>query len=130
MGLYKKQSNKYRNFNFNKSNVIEQNNKINSITTQEKSENQNKNNNINDNSPLGWLDDFSNIEKKRDDLFNKDNKSNGLSKNFNNDQDDIKINSNEDLNKKESIFNDRNLEISGIQGNFNRRSPFANKIKF
>ena len=127
---YKKQSNKYRNFNFNKSNVIEQNNKINNITTQEKSENQNKNNNINDNSPLGWLDDFSNIEKKRDDLFNKDNKSNGLSKNFNNNQEDIKINSNEDLNKKESIFNDRNLEISGIQGNFNRRSPFANKIKF
>lgn len=69
-------------------------------------------------------------KKKRDDLFNKDNKSNGLSKNFNNNQEDIKINSNEDLNKKESIFNDRNLEISGIQGNFNRRSPFANKIKF
>jgi len=131
---YKKQSNKYRNFNFNKQNLIEQNNKINNINSPEKKENQNQNQNknINENSPLGWLDDFSNIEKKRDDLFNNDNKSNGLSKNYNNNnnQEDIKINSSEDLNKKESIFNNRNLEISGIQGNFNRRGPFANKIKF
>ena len=96
---YKKQSNKYRNFNFNKSNVIEQNNKLNSISTQAKSESQNKNNNnnINENSPLGWLDDFNKIEKKRDDLFDKDNKSNGLSKNYNNNQEDIKINNNEDI---------------------------------
>ena len=38
-------------------------------------------------------------------------------------------NLNEELNKKNNIFNDRNLEISGIQGNFNRRRPFQS-IKF
>ena len=41
----------------------------------------------------------------------------------------IKVDNNEELNKKDNIFNDRNLEISGIQGNFNRRRPFQS-IKF
>ena len=62
--------------------------------------------------------------------MNNDNKSNGLSNNLNNNQENAKIN-NEELNKKENIniFNDRNLEISGIEGTFNRRRPFQS-IKF
>ena len=126
---YKKQSNKYRNFNINKQNLIEQKNKMNNIISEEKNENQN--NNINDNSPLGWLDDNSKGQNMRNDQLNNDNKSNGLSKNYNdNKEEDKKVGGAEELSKKDNIFNDRNLEISGIRGNFNRRRPFANKIKF
>ena len=121
---YQKQSNKYRNFNIIKSNNIEPKNKIN--IQPEKNENQNK---IDDNSPLGWLLDNQKTDKKRNDSLNNDNKSNGLNKNYNNNEDDIKINDEEELNKKENMFNDRNLEVSGIQGNFNRRKPFSS-IKF
>ena len=121
---YQKQSNKYRNFNINKSNNIEPKNKIN--IQPEKNENQNK---IDDNSPLGWLLDNQKTDKKRNDSLNNDNKSNGLNKNYNNNEDDIKINDEEELNKKENMFNDRNLEVSGIQGTFNRRKPFSS-IKF
>ena len=121
---YQKQSNKYRNFNIIKSNNIEPKNKIN--IQPEKNENQNK---IDDNSPLGWLLDNQKTDKKRNDSLNNDNKSNGLNKNYNNNEDDIKINDEEELNKKENMFNDRNLEVSGIQGTFNRRKPFSS-IKF
>ena len=125
---YKKQSNKYRIFNFNKANSNEQKDKNKNIISLTKNENQN--NKVRDNSPLGWLEDDNNIEKLRNDNLNNDNKSNGLSNNLNNNQENEKIN-NEELNKKENIniFNDRNLEISGIEGTFNRRRPFQS-IKF
>ena len=123
---YKKQSNKYRNFNIKKSN-LEEKNKISNIISKEKEEK--PKNNINDNSPLGWLEDNAKIERKRDDLFNNENKNNDLFGNFDNKKEDIKVDNNEELNKKDNIFNDRNLEISGIQGNFNRRRPFQS-IKF
>ena len=125
---YKKQSNKYRNFNFNKANNNEQKDKNKNIISLTKNENQN--NKVRDNSPLGWLEDDNNIEKLRNDNLNNDNKSNGFSNNLNNNQENAKIN-NEELNKKENIniFNDRNLEISGIEGTFNRRRPFQS-IKF
>ena len=123
---YKKQSNKYRNFNIKKSN-LEEKNKISNIISIEKEEK--PKNNINDDSPLGWLEDNAKIERKRDDLFNNENKNNDLFGNFDNKKEDIKVDNNEEINKKDNIFNDRNLEISGIQGNFNRRRPFQS-IKF
>ena len=123
---YKKQSNKYRNFNIKKSN-LEEKNKISNIISIEKEEK--PKNNINDNSPLGWLEDNAKIERKRDDQFNNENKNNDLFGNFENKKEDIKVDNNEEINKKDNIFNDRNLEISGIQGNFNRRRPFQS-IKF
>jgi hypothetical protein len=49
---YKRQSNKYRNFNINKNN-LEPKNKISNIISTEKEEKPKIN--INDNSPLGWL---------------------------------------------------------------------------
>ena len=125
---YKKQSNKYRNFNFIKSNNKEQQDKTKNIISLTKNETQD--NKVRDNSPLGWLEDDNNVEKLRNNHLNNDNKSNGLSNNLNNNQENAKIN-NEELNKKENIniFNDRNLEISGIEGTFNRRRPFQS-IKF
>jgi hypothetical protein len=122
---YKRQSNKYRNFNIINSNSIEKKNTPKNIVIENKNENKNLNK-IKDNSPLGWLEDDSNIDKIRNERLNNDNKSNGLS---NNNQENAKINNSEELNKKDNIFNDRNLEISGIQGTFNRRKPFAS-IKF
>ena len=121
---YKRQSNKYRNFNIN-SNSIERKEKPNNIIIENKNESQNQNI-IKDNSPLGWLEDDNNIDKIRNERLKNDNKSNGLS---NNNQENTKVNNSEELNKGESIFNNRNLEISGIQGTFNRRRPFAS-IKF
>ena len=123
---YKRQSNKYRNFNINKNN-LEPKNKISNIISTEKEEKPKIN--INDNSPLGWLEDNAKIERKRDDLFSKENKSKDIFGNLENKKEDIKVDNNDELNKKNNIFNDRNLEISGIQGNFNRRRPFQS-IKF
>ena len=123
---YKRESNKYRNFNIKKSN-IEPKNKISNIISTEKEEKPKIN--INDNSPLGWLEDNAKIERKRDDLFSKENKSKDIFGNLENKKEDIKVDNNDELNKKNNIFNDRNLEISGIQGNFNRRRPFQS-IKF
>ena len=123
---YKRQSNKYRNFNINKNN-LEPKNKISNIISAEKEEKPKIN--INDNSPLGWLEDNAKIERKRDDLFSKENKSKDIFGNLENKKEDIKVDNNDELNKKNNIFNDRNLEISGIQGNFNRRRPFQS-IKF
>ena len=123
---YKRQSNKYRNFNINKNN-LEPKNKISNIISTEKEEKPKIN--INDNSPLGWLEDNAKIERKRDDLFSKENKSKDIFGNLENRKEDIKVDNNDELNKKNNIFNDRNLEISGIQGNFNRRRPFQS-IKF
>ena len=100
---------------------------INNIISTEKEEKPKIN--INDNSPLGWLEDNAKIERKRDDLFSKENKSKDIFGNLENKKEDIKVDNNDELNKKNNIFNDRNLEISGIQGNFNRRRPFQS-IKF
>ena len=123
---YKKQSNKYRNFNIIKHNNIEGKNKSNEIIQQEKNENQN---NIKDNSPLGWLEDNQKTEKIRNENSkNSNDRENSLINNYNN-QEDQKINNSEELNKEENIFNNRNLEVSGIQGAFNRRRPFQS-IKF
>jgi hypothetical protein len=124
---YKKQSNKYRNFNIIKTNNNEQKEKANIIIPENKSENKN----IKDNSPLGWLEDDTKFEKlKNDNINNNELKSNGLSrKNENSNQEDIKINNSEEINKNDNVFNNRNLEIKGIQGTFNRRKPFSS-IKF
>ena len=124
---YKKQSNKYRNFNIIKTNNNEQKEKANNIIPENKSENKN----IKDNSPLGWLEDDTKFEKlKNDNINNNELKSNGLSrKNENSNQEDIKINNSEEINKNDNVFNNRNLEIKGIQGTFNRRKPFSS-IKF
>ena len=124
---YKKQSNKYRNFNIIKTNNNEQKEKANIIIPENKSENKN----IKDNSPLGWLEDDTKFEiLKNDNINNNELKSNGLSrKNENSNQEDIKINNSEEINKNDNVFNNRNLEIKGIQGTFNRRKPFSS-IKF
>ena len=109
-----------------KHNNIEGKNKSNEIIQQEKNENQN---NIKDNSPLGWLEDNQKTEKIRNENSkNSNNRENSLINNYNN-QEDQKINNSEELNKEENIFNNRNLEVSGIQGAFNRRRPFQS-IKF
>ena len=110
---------------FDNSNSIERKEKPNNIIIENKNESKNQNI-IKDNSPLGWLEDDNNIDKIRNERLKNDNKSNGLS---NNNQENTKVNNSEELNKGESIFNNRNLEISGIQGTFNRRRPFAS-IKF
>ena len=123
---YKRQSNKYRNFNIINSNSNEKKNQQNNIVIENKNENK-SNNNIKDNSPLGWLEDDNNIDKIRNERLKNDNKSNGIS---NNNQENNKVNNSEELNKKDNnIFNNRNLEIAGIEGTFNRRRPFAS-IKF
>ena len=55
--------------------------------------------------------------------------NNGLFNIFNDNNEDKKVNNSEDLNKKDNIYNNKNLEVSGIKGAFNRRKPFSS-IKF
>ena len=114
------------NINIINSNSNEKKNQQNNIVIENKNENK-SNNNIKDNSPLGWLEDDNNIDKIRNERLKNDNKSNGIS---NNNQENNKVNNSEELNKRDNnIFNNRNLEIAGIEGTFNRRRPFAS-IKF